>query len=648
MSQDRQITAPSKTSENLARRQKKMDRAFENILRNSRDAATNSGTPVERPITITPRDYLHSNPTPANEWREPPYINEPESEASCSEEDGEYSRKRKISELLIKIEQLKRQLLQEYGPDLPDEVFNASVRSLFNNNQPTTPSTNESRSCRPAQQQAAPPAPPEIQVINMSSDENLKLARKIVASQCKKFISRPPPAKPTPKTSSTSTMTTRDQQIQVELEQPKDKAPHPIDPVVKIVTPENVDSSASTTCNSSSTDVVIDVSKKEVTLVPKNKKNNSKISKNGSVVSSVKSNKSVRRAPAKTPVKITFEQKKGGTIEVAYDPAKKEITVLPKKKKLLETPRKKESPIISGQTRSLPGSRNNLPSKKLSKSAPPSSHSSPKKPQAPSRQAKSYEEHRYREQFTQVSIDSSTSINSSSSSTTNHSFYSRYMTARRVVTKLQDTSDASTIYISPPTAVPAELVDDANGTRAAILELLNMDPSELRRRAQEVSPISSPETSLYRTIAIPSNITRNSKISKNLMKFMSLIHAQTDTQSQTREGTTRTQTRLTQANARQSTAETNRTCNCRDPGCRLFHEKIEDLNQYTLKHCPEVVKKYQNLQQECTDRIASLTDLIEKVRSEQRGNFFFLHLLYDNRLLFKNTPGSYLLMSIIF
>ncbi|XP_058795681.1 uncharacterized protein LOC131666786 isoform X2 [Phymastichus coffea] len=602
---NRQMTAPSKNSENLTRRQKKMDRVFESILRNSRDPATNE-TLIERPITITPRNYMHCKSTSANEWREPPCIDEQEYEVSCSEEDDEYIRKRKISELLIKIEQLKRQLLQEYGPNLPDDVFNASLRSLFNNNaNQLTTSTSHNRVSH-VTPKLNPPAPPEIQVINMSSDENIKFANKIVASQCKKFISRPPLPKPTPKTSSsTMTTTTRDQEIQVEMEKEKqkEKTPHPIDPLVKIVTQANVDSSTSMCSSNSSvsTDVVIDVTKKEVTLVSKQKKSNVKLSKSSSMMSA-KSTKNVRHASTKTPVKITFEQKEGAAIEVAIDPEKKEITVLPKKKKqLLAVPSKRESPIISGQTtRSLPGSRITSPSKKLSKSAPPSHHSSPKKPQLSSRQAKSFEEH------------------------------SRYMTSQRIVTKLQDTSDASTTYISPPTTTPGAFIDDVNDTRAMILELFELDPAELRRRAQEVSPVSSPETPSHRTMIIPSNMkVRNNKVNKNLTKFMSLIHAQTDTKKQTKSGAKQTQTKsnttqtqikgTTQTTARKSTMERPRTCNCRDPGCRLFHDKFEDVNQYTLKHCPQILRKYESLQQDCTQRIASLTDLIEKVRNEQRG-----------------------------
>ena len=66
-----------------------------------------------------------------------------------------------------------------------------------------------------------------------------------------------------------------------------------------------------------------------------------------------------------------------------------------------------------------------------------------------------------------------------------------------------------------------------------------------------------------------------------------------------------------------------KVCICKNPQCKLLHTKLDNIHDYAAKNCPEVLQKYEDLQNLCTERIASLTDLIEKVRTEQKGKVLY-------------------------
>ncbi|KAJ8679772.1 hypothetical protein QAD02_015559 [Eretmocerus hayati] len=636
-----QLRPPCKTNEESLKKQKRMDRAFQNILRSSRDLGLEQQ--MERPITITPRDYIHSKPTPNPIWREPPYISRQGSVESLSEEDVEFIRKRRIPELLSKIEQMKRRLLEEYGADLPDDVFHASVNSLFN--QSSTSGNQEKGNRNPPKT-----ITPEPRVVNTSDNEAAQPVRRTPSKIKKNTVPARTISRHTPKPK----VVTRDQQVQVEMEQKQsgEAKAHPIEPIVTIITPENADSISSCSSNSSSaTDVVIGVGKQEITVEHPDRDKSARSSKDAS--------KTTRYTVAKTPVKISFEKKDGMAYEVAgllIDPEKKEITVLPKKKKSSELPAQKESLIISGQCHSLPGSRAGSPSKKSSRSAPSSRHSSPKKP--PQQQQHRSQEKRggsekqaYRTQYTQVSIDSSTEssqMNSTSDTMGNSKFFARFHT-KQVFSKRQDTSDTSTTYASPPMATAGALLNAMNSS-TPILELLDSSTNErYRQKSSQVSPVSSPETPSPRTMKLPSNMPRPGRVSKSL-KFMSVINTQStntpEASSLTSRGT-RTSLQSTSARQRQSeagsfagTTSQTRACTCRNPGCKLFHDQIEDTHSYALLHCPKILKRYEDLQNVCTERIASLTDLIEKVRNEQKGLELSMATQEDSNSACQLIPNS--------
>ncbi|XP_011493782.1 PREDICTED: uncharacterized protein LOC105359004 [Ceratosolen solmsi marchali] len=623
---------PIKSSDDHMRRQQKMDRAFQTILRSSQDPGVTLDSWPERPITLTPRNYLHSDTISTTTWRAPPYINE-KVEESCSESDDEFTRKRKISDLLLKIEKLKKRLLQEYGADLPDEIFNASVKSLFNYSNSAS-----QQQLVNADMSKPKPTVPEIQVINMSScDEALKPTRKVI-NHVKKSNTTQVSSKNVSKLSSESSVSTRDQQVQVELEtvnrntKSKDETSvKPLESLVTIVTPK-ISESSSSICSDSSviTDVVVGVNKKEITVLPKTRESNVKCSKNGSTSSSVKSRKF---STNKTPVKISFEQKSGSAaFEVAgllIDANKKKITILPRRRKIVS--KNASLPTESRKSYSLPGSRDTSPSNKGSKSAPPSQQCSPKKflglqkDKTIEQQSTNFERHRYRTQYTQVSIDSSTEssqlnyTSETAAATGSGRLFRSFKTlmSKQTITKMQDSSDASTTYASPPAATAGSMLNSITRT-TPILELLNSSINEVIKR--QVSPVSSPETPSPRTMKLPSNVRRSDKANKNL-KFSSLIHKQTIDPPKSPRASKMTSNDTKVSQTTKQMPPQSHMCTCKNRVCKLLHENTEDIQSFVLNRCPEILEKFEDLKNNCTERIASLTDSIQKLRNEQKGKF---------------------------
>lgn len=603
-----------------------MDRVFKNILQDSRQPInTDLIDRAERPITILPLENLNYRPLSASRYRAL-FSDDDETDESPLENENDYTQKIRISELLIKLEKMKRRLLKEYGPDLPHGIFNASVESLFNN-QPTSicKDRTEAKSLKPT------PAPqPKPKVIKSSNVTCTNRCNKPVTKPFQKTVSKTKnvtcktPAKNISISTNKNVVSTCDQEIQVTLEQErKDKEvetirQYPLEPEVKIVMPNSnhIDSHSSTSiCSSNSsvsTDVVIGVSKKELTIISKDKKRNMRVSKNTTSISSVQST-------SKTPVKICFDEKNGNEsyqiVGLVIDTSMKEITVIPKKSKLT-TELKDASPVITGSCHSLPGSRSNSPSKKQSTSAPPSRHSSPKKSSQPHQHVRTRpcsRERKFRTQYTQVSNSSTESSQLNSSETNN--FYRYQATAsKRIITQIQDSSDASTAYPSPLEHGILNASDNTN----TILEFLDSSTNEsLKKRLQDVSPVSSPETPSPRTMMVPSNIPRSGRASKSL-KFTSLINTQPQTGSSSNFKRNRPCPTINKKTAAQS-----RPCNCQIRDCKFFHDRREDSQISSLKYCPEMLKKYEDMQNVCADRIASINNLLQHVRNEQdKGKFF--------------------------
>ncbi|KAL7300870.1 hypothetical protein TKK_0006426 [Trichogramma kaykai] len=672
------LPRPSKKIKDETKRQKKMDRALQEILRTSRNAGMNLNSQTERPITITPRDYIHDKPTPVNTWSEAPFTRNPSARNDDNDDytDESYNDvtnveafdERNVIKALIKIDQLKRNILQDYGASLPDSILQASRKPLFANEQtePYKQPVEQPQTCtfHHQHQQHKPQVPSsmmssssqekvecchsshhhdqsEIQMINLSRDDAVRPPKKIFTtktSTCSQKSSR-----------TESTVSMQDQQVQVELESNKSckKVRQPvkkrvIEPTVKIVSnaaaaDSGNDSSTSST-SSTTTDMVIDVNNKEITVVPKTRDSSVKISKSTSTSSaSVEKQKSKSFQLTYDPVKGVFE-----VDGYVIDPEKKEIIVRSRVQKASD-PRKskhdKENSVknkststntempppktkststgtstvktkeklsaskkaklagklfpylpTSSKSRSLPGSRMQSPVKKQPKSVP----NSPKKSR------KSLQEEReYRHQFTQVSIDSSTTTTDTSSllcSDSNGSkrLYCRIETvaAQKYMNRRQDISDGSTIYASPPQTTPGMYIDQsANNHSTSINDMLDANGSLKRRVTPEPSPM--PES----------------------LKLLYMMSTKGDAAAT--------------VSAREK-AHSENTCQCKNPTCKLLHNQVDDALNYALNHGPEILKEYDKLQYTCHKRIESLTDLITTLRKEKKDMEFSAESLHDH------------------
>lgn len=124
---------------------------------------------VERTTALSPqkKDGTRTD-VPDSTWQEPHLDEEEITVCMQQDEDSEVSREEQILDMLKKVERQKRLLLKEFGASLPDNVFNASVKPLF-----------EERTLVQAADIVKPPSP-EITVINMSNyNECVKKDRKV-------------------------------------------------------------------------------------------------------------------------------------------------------------------------------------------------------------------------------------------------------------------------------------------------------------------------------------------------------------------------------------------------------------------------------------------------------------------------------------
>ena len=577
--------SPTRRKDFQMKRQRKMNRALEGILRTSEDPPY---TLTEKFVTLKPReDPEEVHILPEVSWQHPPFqdtipLKSPEKKDSLDE----LSREEQILELLQKVERQKRILLREFGASLPPEVFSSSRKP--ENSKPGSPSK--------AASVQRPPSP-EIRVINMSSHEDDSRPK----IQGKKKV--PQQSEIAVQTSTIENDSAEDKGVQVELTPDSKKIPskdktealqtnegisedlinkisnqsniesqrqYPLEPVVKIIAADSEDSSSG---SSIITDLVISFDKKQIQVTPK--------------------------------------RKKKGTLKIS----------------------RKTSPMISVKSRSAPGSKTSKLIKKSSHSAPSSRLSTPKKPQ----QDKGLEgRHDFEvnrgfraeiDSFGGMTVDSSTEssqIYSAPDNGTTGQVYQIHTRSSKKTIRIKDTSDASTSYASPPTAQAAAfLKQGVLQDTTPILELLDSAAIDaLHVKKSQISPVSTPETPSPRTMRLPSNVPNPDKISK-MLRFNQMEEGikrgrknQTTSTDQGRQDGQR----LKSASPR-SQSKSIEKCNCNNPNCKL-HEDSIDINSQTLKNCPEIQKLYEELENVCSERIASLSDLIKKLRNEQKGIIF--------------------------
>ncbi|KAK0159745.1 hypothetical protein PV327_010825 [Microctonus hyperodae] len=572
-------------------RERKLDRAYEIAI---------GDIPDSDPEAII---TLHSrNDSPLSEknndvaWETPP----------IDDNNELLSREEQILDMLKKVERQKRLLLQEFGATLPNDVFSASMTPLFIDND-----KNEQVSSNNFEIKSAVVQSPEIKVINMSQTNNKKTPKS------KKKIK-----KPLKSISQTSTGTSEiavqtqsqddkdknvngeDKSIQVELsperinnlsknlnDTRKSEIPEHIDPVVTIITHSHSDIS---TADSSNHGVVINVGHGRVDITPK------KLPKRIETRSlpSSKSGSPIKRLSIDSKTSISAPASRAVTPDNNYQDITDESTN-----------------STTTQTSSIFEERKN---------------STKQRKNATNRTKTNYP------RGANVSID--TDNLSPEIKSHDVSINQPYLLPRRRI-KYKERSDTSTSYASLPPVNPQQYNNDGIFSNfSSILELVDSSANEtINRMRANVSPVSTPETPSPRTMRIPSNIPNIERITR-ILKFNSKID--TDNNEQTvHEREILNQRRVIR---RKIPIYQHELLTYSSPSS----DNIEDY-EYTDENNDEfeAMKHEEELQNSCTEKIASLTALIEKLRDEKRDIELSMLAPSDDTVLMKLPspklkPGS--------
>ncbi|KYN10783.1 hypothetical protein ALC57_17076 [Trachymyrmex cornetzi] len=585
-------------------RKKKLNRATKKIC--STDSVPTRRTHLTGRIITLPiqkKDGLHDD-VPHCTWEDPHLVKQQVDVCHTQwDKDSEMSREEQVLDMLKKVERQKRLLLQEFGTSLPDNIFNVSMKPLFEDKMPT----------KTSDASTAKPLSPEIKVLNMSSsDECIRKDHKMKKPD-KSPIKKIEIAVQTETTSPTEkTSPAENKSVQVELPQEDvhmpqssrdtiERIPHPIEPKITIVTSET-DNSSNDSTSSEISGMIIEIDKREIIVTPKKKKNSMRMSKRPSprIYQKIRS--------ASVSSKATLPMKRFSRIQSGSRSTPQ------KKTKCLDTP--------DTATRRV--------DIHMSESAQIDDETDPS-------------------QETRVSIDASAESSQTISGLNDQDQEGkpyRVQTRTKRWIRMKDTSDTSTSFASPPPIKPKSIFD-ALANVTPILEMLDSPGPRELRRLQDISPVSTPETPSPRTMMMPSNIPHRDKISR-MLRF-SLNDSQTN-DSTVISSTQRDQSTLTDSlDVCQKSEElkhipvvsqpSSKVCICKNLQCKLLHIKFDDIHDYALKNCPEILQKYEDLQNLCTERIASLTDLIEKVRNEQKDmDLSLISPSDDTSLLQLSTP----------
>ncbi|CAL7941900.1 unnamed protein product [Xylocopa violacea] len=564
----------------------KLNHALETLL-NDESLEQCTRCPGERQITLTPLENNKDTDIHVA-WEQSRCFSQraetsktPQNQTKVNE--SETSREEQILDMLKKVERQKRLLLQEFGADLPNNIFNASIKSLFERDKSVQTQTQTD----PQDADVQKPLPPEIKVIDTSCDEKNKKDKTEILTDS--IVKKVEIAVQT--TTEDKDSITQDKSTQVELMQEKTNESasvsnkvhrasnhYPLEPEIVVIQPD-VDSSEST-------------SSEIVNAITKFDKETAKV-------------------------------------------------VTPKKKKFKEKPLRQTPSKSSYKSFATRMSKTTSSAKRFPKSSTKSQHTSSKKctssEDVPDKKIKMYiDKNGFNitmkpPQVAEVLVDVSTQSAQVYSTGTQKQTTSKqqWIQSKSKRIKIKDISDTSTSFASPPPIKPKDILE-ALHNNISILEMLDSSASEsMRYLKRDVSPVSTPETPSPRTMMMPSNIPRPERIRK-FLRYSS-------TDSQTNDYNTLSSTKndyststdsseyQPQPNERLSTESVNKSpislefCLCHNPECRQVHAKFEQIRNYALKNCPQMLQKYEDLQNTCAERIISLTNLIEKVRDEQKG-----------------------------
>lgn len=551
---------------------KKLNRAMKTLL-NDECLQQCKSYPVEKQITLTPRDNNKSDemhvswdvPCSSHEYTK----NSKNSQNKCKE--TETSRDEQILSMLQKVEKQRQLLLKEFGANLPNDIFNATVKPLFEKEK-----SSQAQSITPQKTDAQKSSSPEIRVINSSCHcENTRSNE--MGEKNNSSIGKVETAVQT--TTHSQYNIAEDKSIQVELLQEKESyfrstnnatkatATHyPIEPVVTVITTK-ADSSEST--SSIATNRVTDNDKQDSKVT-------SKKEHNGKALCQVPSKKFQKSCTMRASKTAAFTKKFSKSLRKArYSSLKK---------------------VHSG-TADVPSKRikiyvnNNGCNIKVN---PP--------------------------EIADIAVDVSTQSSRVYLTGTQEQSTSKFHCAQAELKRIKTTeiSDSSTSFASPPAVKPKDIFEVLNNN-ISVLEMLDSSANEtMKILKKDVSPVSTPNTPSPRTMKMPSNVPHLNKINR-MLKFASTEKQinNNNTPSSTKSGhTTSTDTSDYQQKKPLVSLE---FCLCKNPECKLMHAQFNNIHNYALKNCPQILQKYEDLQNMCAERIVSLTNLIEKVRNDQKG-----------------------------
>lgn len=534
---------------------------------------------MERQITLIPREQSKNDMTAV--WEDHCCSNEYTENKSVQSrsKENETSREEQILDMLKKVEKQKQLLLREFGAELPSDIFNATMKPLFDKDKSIQA---QSTVCRDTSVQT--PLSPEVKVINVPccSENSQKDKIETKESSVKKV-----------EIAVQTVMgmghdVAQDKSIQVEMVQEKGSdrkvtddeidrpiKHYPLEPKIIVITPE-ADSSVST--SSFVTNMTNDTSKqysKTAHKKPKHKKIIPRREKQKSVLAGVnKTPSSMRRLP----------------------------TGLSRSR--------------IGSLRKSTCAGTNTPNRKIKIYVNKTGFNIEVNPS----------------QTPEVTVDASTQSSQIFSAEVQDQPTTKSYAVQSKSTriKMKDVSDSSTSFASLPPVKPRNILE-ALSNNISILEMLDSSANEsMQLLKKDISPVSTPETPSPRTMRMPSNKPHVSKLSRMLR------YASTDSQmndnsilSSTRNDYS-TMSDLSSYQQKERSAEQTKkssehpvssrdACSCKNPECKLMHSTFDDIHNYALKHCPEILQKYEDLQAMRTERIISLTNLIERVRNEQKG-----------------------------
>lgn len=487
--------------------------------------------------------------------------------------------------MLKKVEKQKRLLLQEFGANLPNDIFNASIKSLFEKDKSVQTQLPVQDIC--IQKSLSP----EIKVINASYDEDIK-----DKTEEKKDLSVKKVEIAVQTITVDKDSIAQDKSTQVQLISQKENESvfvndeiktitkhYPIEPRITIIRHE-MDSNNSTSSETINAITDVDESNNQSLEILKKKKYNTKIKQ--------------------TPPKM-FHKSCSTRTSKTSSPVKKYSKFLSRSQ-------------YSSQKKSL--CTEDMPSKKIKMYVDKNGFNIKVKPQ-----------------ITDITVDVNSQSTQVYSTKSKEEAMSKQQwvqsTSKRI--KMKDISDTSTSFASLPSVKPKEIFE-ALHNNISILEMLDSSANEsIRRLRKDISPVSTPDTPSPRTMMMPSNIPHLDRI-KKLLRYSS-TDSQTndnDTLFSKNDNSTSIDSSEYQQNDCLPSSKNNDIdlkipislgfCLCDNLECKQTHAKFDEIRNYALKNCPQILQKYEDLQTTCAERIISLTNLIEKVRNEQKGILFSL------------------------